>query len=169
MADFSHITLDTSQSNPKFLTPEHLAVFDKLCCFLLELCQLEDEFFQNSKLLEGYKQENGLSSHQSIPGEEALWQEFAQKKKTILQRGFVTPAYLERGWDLFFGCPPDHDYVRSSGTAWFIMKSKDKLVVEYEDNQKIRQFTLRRRGDDWLLAGQKYRFLRETTWTSRRL
>lgn len=169
MTDFSHITLDTSQSNPKFLTPEHLAVFDQLCEFLTQLCEIEDKVFAKGQAIEAYKKEQGITAY--LPEEKALFDEVYEPRKVLFQ-GFATDKLLRRRLSSTYGHPAKHDYVRSAGRprnvrADFIMKSAARLTIEfyYTDalNHKQR-FVFKKIDEQWLLDETKYGFQGEDKW-----
>lgn len=169
MADFSHITLDTSQSNPKFLTPEHLAVFDQLCEFLTQLCEIEDKVFAKSQAIEAYKKEQGITTY--LPEEQALFDEVYGPRQTLFQ-GFATDKLLSRRLSSSYGHPAKHDYVRATGRptnvrADFIMKSAARLTIDFNYTDalsKKKRFVFKKISEQWWLDEMKYGFQDEDKW-----
>lgn len=167
--DFYHITLDTSQSNPNFLTPEHLAVFDKLCEFLNQLCEIEDKVFAKGQAIKAYKQEQSITAY--LPEEQALFDEVYGPRQKLFQ-GFATDKLLSRRLSSSYGHPAKHDYVRSTGRptnvrADFIMKSTARLTIDFyytDALSKKKRFVFKRIAEQWLLDEMKYGFQGEDKW-----
>lgn len=169
MSDFSHITFDTSQSNPKFLTPEHLAVFDQLCEFLTQLCEIEDKIFAKRQAIEAYKQEQGITAY--LPEERALFDEVYESRKVLFQQ-LATDKLLSRCLSSTYGHPAKHDYVRSTGRptnvrADFIMKSAARLTIDFgytDALNKKRRFVFKKIAEQWRLDEMKSGFQGEDKW-----
>lgn len=169
MVAISHIVLDTSQSNPKFLTPENLQVFDQLCQFLTRLCEVEDKVFHSSEAIATYKAEQGITAY--LPEENALFEEVYEARKALFQ-AIATDKLLSREVSSSYGHPAKHDYIRLSGRptnvrAEVIVKSQTKLTVDFYYTDVIakkQRFIFKKSDEKWLLDEMKYGFPSDDKW-----
>ena len=73
---FPNISLDISETKEKYLTEKNEEIIEELCQILVEHSKIESDIFLKHQEINTYKKENNLPTHQTIPGEMELFDEF---------------------------------------------------------------------------------------------
>lgn len=106
---------------------------DEVCGFALDILRqinaLENEVYERSLELIRQKLEAGIPKHQVGPGENELWEEYAQRLGELL-KPVCTEKLMKRGYGGSFGSPVKYGYIDDDSTVKFIMKSAKKAVIE---------------------------------------
>ncbi|AXG69433.1 NTF2 fold immunity protein [Kordia sp. SMS9] len=153
------LAIDVSQTPRKF---QHFA--DEIVPFLIEKLHeihiLEKEVYTRSRALKNPKEPNQVQ-----PGEDELWDEYAERRKAITAPISVQPT---DGGGTTFGKPTKYEYLYNVDTKIvFIMKSVKRVVVELYFKKGVAckdQFVLRKEGEHWKVHTKKYGFQGEDTW-----
>lgn len=106
---------------------------DEVCGFALDILRqinaLENEVYERSLELIRQKLEAGIPKHQVGPGENELWEEYAQRLGELL-KPVCTEKLMKRGYGGSFGSPVKYGYIDGDSTVKFFMKSAKKAVIE---------------------------------------
>ena len=128
---FPNISLDISETKEKYLTEKNT-----------------------------YKKENNLPTHQTIPGEMELFDEFKVKLTPLAQKHLTDNCY-KRGFSASFGSPGTYDFVLEPCRVKFIMKSKAKMCLEFSYGNDFwyhKQFIVKLTESDWKIDKISYRY-----------
>ncbi|MBL7707252.1 MAG: hypothetical protein JNM21_17025 [Taibaiella sp.] len=154
-----NLKIDISPTPGKF---QHLAndVLEFLLRNLQALDRLEQEIYGRHQVLASERP----SPNQVHPGEDDLWDEYAQRCTEIIAPISVKPYTDTRS----FGQPTKYEYLNDPGTTITVtVKSMNRAVVEalFESAiAKKEQFVLRKMEDSWKIDTKKYGYQDETTW-----
>lgn len=155
-----HLHIDNSQTPEKF---QHLTneVLTFLVSNLLALDKLEQEIYDRFEVLKTLR----TSPNQVHPDEEAVWEEYAQRCRDLIEPISAKPY---KDTSRSFGKPTAYTYLSYPDTKiTFIMKSAPRAVVEirYEYGlAKKEQFVLKKEENGWKIDSKKYGFPDEDTW-----
>ena len=83
---FPNISLDISETKEKYLTEKNERIIEELCQVLVEHSKIESDIFLKHQEINTYKKENNLPTHQTIPGEMELFDEFKEKLTPLAQK-----------------------------------------------------------------------------------
>lgn len=151
--------IDTSPTPGKF---QHLAneVLEFLLRNLQALDRLEQEIYERHQVLASERS----APNQVHPGEDDLWDEYAQRCTEIIAPISIKPYTDTRS----FGQPTKYAYLNFPGTKITVtIKSTNRAVVEalFESAiAKKEQFVLRKVEDGWKIDTKKYGYQDEATW-----
>ena len=115
---------------------------------------------QKGQELNTYKKENNLPTHQTIPREMELFDEFKEKLTPLAQKHLTDNCY-KRGFSASFGSPGTYDFVLEPCRAKFIMKSKAKMFLEFSYGNDFwyhKQFIVKLTESDWKIDKISYRY-----------
>ena len=107
---FPNISLDISETKEKYLTEKNEEIIEELCQILVEHSKIESDIFLKHQEINTYKKENNLPTHQTIPGEMELFDEFKEKLTPLAQKHLTDNCY-KRGFSASFGSPGTYDFV----------------------------------------------------------
>ena len=137
---------------------------DEVCGFALDILRqinaLENEVFNRSQELIRQKLAAGVPKHQVGPGENELWDEYAQRLGELL-KPVCTDKLMKRGCGGSFGSPVKYGYIDGECTVNFIMKSAKKAVIEthfVKGTPQMHKFVLKPEDGKWLFDEVYYGF-----------
>lgn len=157
---FPNISLDISETKEKYLTEKNERIIEELCQVLVEHSKIESDIFLKHQEINTYKKENNLPTHQTIPGEMELFDEFKEKLTPLAQKHLTDNCY-KRGFSASFGSPGTYDFVLEPCRVKFIMKSKAKMFLEFSYGNDFwyhKQFIIKLTESDWKIDKISYRY-----------
>ena len=90
---FPNISFDISETKEKYLTEKNERIIEELCQVLVEHSKIECVNFLLHQEINTYKNQNNLPTHQTIPGEMELFDEFKEKLTPLAQKYLTDDCY----------------------------------------------------------------------------